>query len=155
MQQFDEYRKKAQDFDDVQNQLEETIRLLKDELNAKDETIQSFEKEVRELKKFEQFAEYKDKYEEVCSEYDKEKERLTKLFKLYEETEAECTSLKKEVNEWQNWFDMNEDLFNRLFASTDHLRKTMKTPMPEAKKESEKKEAEKKHKTKKRIRFKK
>ena len=109
------------------NQLEEDIHNLKNEINAKDETIKSLDDQIRELSKFEQMEDFKTKFEEVSAEYEKEKERLTKLFRLYEDTESECNTLKNEVNEWQNWFNMNEELFNRLFSSADHLRKSMPT----------------------------
>ncbi len=52
--------------------------------------------------------EFKTKFEEVSVEFEKEKDRLTKLFSLYEETEAENRTLKEEVKEWKNWFDSNQ-----------------------------------------------
>ena len=94
-------------------------------------------------------------------EYEKEKDRLTKLFRLYEETESENKRLKERTKEWQDWFDSNEELFSKLFSSADHLRQTKTSSIPESKleepkeppKKSEKKEVKKKPKRK--IRFKK
>ncbi|UCD14066.1 MAG: hypothetical protein JSW60_01225 [Thermoplasmatales archaeon] len=158
-QQLEESRQRIKEFDDMRNRLEETIHGLRNELNAKDETIESLEAQVEELKPMEKFEEFKTRFEEVSEEYEKEKERLTKLFRLYEETESENKRLNEEVKGWQEWFDSNEELFTKLFSSVDHLRKTTKSsPMPEKMPEEppttpEKKEVKKKRK--KKIRFKK
>lgn len=118
-----EFKQKIMEFDGIRNQLEETIHDMRGEINAKDETIKSLEIQVGELKQFEQSAEFKAKFEEVSEEFEKEKERLTKLFRLYEETEAENKRLKVDIKEWQDWFDSNEEIFTKLFSSADHIRK--------------------------------
>ena len=100
--------------------------------------IRSLEAQVDELRQFEQMAEFKTKFEEVSHEYDKEKERLTKLFALYEETDGENKKLREEVKGWQNWFSSNEELFSKLFSSADHLRQNVATKTP--KKEPKQKE---------------
>ena len=66
----------------------------------------------------EKFSEYKEKFDELTIQYEKEKERLTKLYGLYEETELECKNLKQENIGWQNWFDSNKEIFNKLFSTT-------------------------------------
>ena len=120
--QTEEFKQKIMEFDQIRNELEETNHVLKDEMNAKDETIKTLEAQIDELKKLEHDAEFKAKFEEVSDEYEKEKERLTKLFRLYEETEAENKKLKIEVKGWQDWFNSNEEIFSKLFSSVDHLR---------------------------------
>jgi len=114
--QFDEYKQRCEEFDNIRNQLEEETRVLKDQIYAKDNTVNSLQHEVEELKKQGNYAEYKEKFEEVSVQYEKEKERLTKLYHLYEETETECKVLREETKSWQDWFDSNKDIFNRLFA---------------------------------------
>ena len=118
-----EFKQKIMEFDGIRNQLEETIHDMRGEINAKDESIKSLEVQVEELKQFEQSAEFKAKFEEVSEEFEKEKERLTKLFRLYEETETENKKLKDEIKGWRDWFESNEEIFNKLFSSADHLRK--------------------------------
>jgi len=54
---------------------------------------------------------------------EKEKERLTKLFRLYEETESQNKQLKEDLHGWQSWFDTNESLFSKLFTSAENLRR--------------------------------
>jgi hypothetical protein len=41
---------------------------------------------------------------------------------LFEETESENKMLKEELRSWQDWFDSNEDLFTKLFASVENLK---------------------------------
>ncbi len=125
MQQLEEFRQQALKFDIVRNELEQTVNNLRHELKTKDDIIRSLECRVEELRKFEQLGDFKNKFEEVSREFEKEKDRLTKLFRLYEETEAENRQLKQEIKGWQEWFDSNEELFSKLFSSVDHLRKSM------------------------------
>ncbi len=122
--QIEEFKQKEQDFDNIKNQLEETVHDLRSEINAKDSTITELNSKIEELSKFENSEEWKNKFEEVSVEFEKEKERLTKLFRLYEETEAENKKLKEDINKWQNWFDTNQAKFSNIFDSADHLRKT-------------------------------
>jgi len=124
LQQFEETKKRIEDFDLIRNRLEESIHDLKNEITKKDETIESLGAQIDKLKSFEKFSEFKTKFEEVSEEYEKEKDRLTKLFRLYEETEEENKKLKQEIEGWQAWFNTNEELFTKLFSSADHIRKS-------------------------------
>ncbi len=125
MKEINDLKKETMDFDAIRTQLEDEVSSLTQELCLKDESIKQLEQQVDELKQFEQTAQYKDKFEEVSREYEKEKERLTKLFRLYEDTESECNTLRKDVKQWQEWFDTNEELFSKLFTSADHFKKTI------------------------------
>jgi chromosome segregation ATPase len=127
IQQLQAFEKQASNFQNAQTQLENNITDLKHEINAKEEMIRSLEVQVEELRQFEQMAEFKNKFDEVSTEYEKEKERLTKLFTLYEETDGENKKLREEVKGWQNWFSSNEELFSKLFSSADHLRRNVAT----------------------------
>lgn len=147
---LDEYRTRFKDFDRTRNRLEEKIHSLQNELNGKEkenETLQNENKELRPLKKQ---AEYKEKYEETSELYEKERERLSKLYRIYEETDAKCKKLEEELDGWHSWFDSNEEIFSKLFNSAEELRSTIKkrggTPtIPRMKtKEGENKETKKK-----------
>jgi len=122
VQQMEELKQRVMKFDTIRTQLEENVDRMRSELIAKDDVIHSLERQNEELHQFEKFSEFKTKFEEVSVEYEKEKERLTKLFRLYEETEAENKALKDEVREWQSWFDANEELLTRLVSSVEHLK---------------------------------
>jgi chromosome segregation ATPase len=122
IQQVEDLKQQVMRFDTIRTQLEENVDHMRSDLIAKDDVIRSLERQVEELSKFQQFAEFKTKFEEVSTEYEKEKERLTKLFRLYEETEAENKTIKQELHDWQTWFDSNEELFTKLFTSVEHLK---------------------------------
>lgn len=128
VQQLDELKHQVMKFDSIRIQLEENVDRMRGELTVKDDVIRSLEQQMNDLREYEKFAEFKTKFEEVSTEYEKEKERLTKLFRLYEETEAENQTLKEEVKEWQGWFDANEELFTRLASSVEHLKSHKTAP---------------------------
>src|SRR4030042_2374297 len=117
IQKFDEYKNRVDEFDTVRNRLDGEIYLLKEEINNKNTTITTLEKQVSESKEYEKNSEYKAKYEDLNAEYEKEKERLTKLYQLYEETDAECKRLKDDNHNWQKWFNSNRDIFDKLFSA--------------------------------------
>jgi chromosome segregation ATPase len=122
VQQMDDLKQQVMRFDTIRTQMESNVDRIRGELATKDEVIRGLERQVEELRGFEQFADFKPKFETVSMEYEKEKERLTKLFRLYEETETENKQLKEELRGWQSWFDTNEELFTRLFSSVEHLK---------------------------------
>jgi len=113
--QFDEYKKRVAEFTSIRNQLDRENRTLKDDVNNKENTVNSLQEQVSKLKDSEN---YKDKFNDISSQYEKEKERLTKLYKLYEETEGEYSRLKEETKGWQNWFDSNKEIFDKLFSTS-------------------------------------
>lgn len=125
--QVEELRQQALKFDTIRHQLEENVETMRRETIAKDDTIRTLERQVADLKPLEQFAGFKAKFEDTSAELEKEKERLTKLFRLYEETETENKELKSEVAKWQDWFAANEDLFTRLTSSVENLKQTRAT----------------------------
>ena len=130
-QQLEELRNTVTDFDNIKSQMEDEINSFKVNISAKDETINLLNAKIDELKKLEESAEFQTKFEEMSVEFEKEKDRLTKLFRLYEETEAENRQLKEEVKEWKDWFDSNEAVFSNLFNSMDKLKKNIQTePTP-------------------------
>ena len=122
VQQIEDMKQQMMRFDNIRTQMETNIDSMRSDLITKDDTIRGLEKQVEELRGFEQFAEFKTKFEETSTELDKEKERLTKLFRLYEETESENKQLKEDLHGWQSWFNSNETLFTKLFSSVDQLK---------------------------------
>ncbi|MBU0498421.1 MAG: hypothetical protein KKC68_02955, partial [Candidatus Thermoplasmatota archaeon] len=129
-------KQQVEDFESMRTQLEGKLDSLTRDNTAKEELINSLEDQVDELRKFEKMAEFKTKFDDVSAEYEKEKERLTKLFALYEETEAENKKIKEEAKGWQNWFSSNEELFTKLFSSADHLRRNVSSKQTTSKQEN-------------------
>lgn len=125
IRQLQEFEQQATEFQNAKTQFDHKVNELTHEVNAKEEMIRSLETQVNELRQFEQMADFKTKFDDISTEYEKEKERLTKLFALYEETDGENKKLREEVKGWQNWFSSNEELFSKLFSSADHLRRNV------------------------------
>jgi chromosome segregation ATPase len=130
--QVEDLRQQAFKFDTIRHQLEENVENQRRELIGKDDVIRGLERQVSELKELEQFAGFKAKFEDTSAELEKEKERLTKLFRLYEETETENKELKNEVLKWQDWFAANEDIFTRLTSSVQTLKQSRSSAPVEA-----------------------
>lgn len=115
--QADKYKQKCDEFDSVRDQMERELRDIKNENASKENMINDLNGQLSKYKDLEDYVEYKTKYEEINAEYEKEKERLTKLYHLYEETDSECKRLKSENKNWQKWYNSNKEIFNKLFAS--------------------------------------
>ena len=116
VKQFDEYKTRCEEFNSIQNNLEQELHEWKEQITNKDNDIHSLNLRITELEGQENYSEYKNKYEEVNAEYEKEKDRLTKLYQLYEDTDAECKKLREESSSWQQWYDSNKEIFNKLFS---------------------------------------
>ena len=116
--QFDEYRQRCEDFDNIRNQLENEIHALKEDVTNKENMVNDLNDQVNKLSEMQNYAEYKEKYETMNAEYEKEKERLTKLYQLYEETDSEYKRVTEENKDWQNWYNSNKEIFNKLFATS-------------------------------------
>ena len=128
---FDEYRQRCEDFDNIRNQLENEIHALKEDVTNKENMVNDLNDQVNKLSEMQNYAEYKEKYETMNAEYEKEKERLTKLYQLYEETDSEYKRLTKENKDWQNWYNSNKEVFNKLFATSPPIGTTAEGPWDE------------------------
>ena len=122
VQQMEELKQQLMRFDTIRTQMETNLDNTRRDLMTKDDVIIGLEKQIEELRGLEQFVGFKTKFEETSTELEKEKERLTKLFRLYEETESENKQLKEDLRGWQNWFNSNETLFTKLFSSVEQLK---------------------------------
>ena len=111
-----DYQKQINEFSTIRSNLEQQNQNLKKEISEQKQTNVSLQNSLEEYKKYEQFADYKDKYNEVNQAYEKEKDRLTKLYHLYEETEREVTHLRQQNEKWEQWFNSNKDIFDKLFS---------------------------------------
>jgi len=122
VQQMEDMKQQVMRFDTIRTKMETDMDSMRRDLMTKDDVIGGLEKQVDELRGFEQFAGFKPKFEEASIELEKEKERLTKLFRLYEETESENKQLKEDLKGWGSWFDSNEALFTKLFSSVEQMK---------------------------------
>ena len=134
---------------DVLHWLEEEIHSLQDEIHVRTETLNSLQKLTTDLKEYHDTTNYKEKYEEILEEYEKEKQRLIKLHNHYRQIEEEHNKIKSELKGWQDWFYSNRDIYDKLFsaAPTGILRAPPEEP-PAVKKKTTKKKVKKKKKKK-------
>lgn len=132
---------------DVVKILEEEIDILTIEIDTKTRKISTFERFIKELKEFEDYSDYKNKYEDLIGELDKEKERLFKLHSLYERIESERNDLRNKLSGWQHWFNDNKVLFDKLFSNVPPVSREEninETPVEEKKVNKSKKRNRKK-----------
>jgi len=115
-QKLNEYQQRINEFTTTRNNLERENQDLKQEITDQKNTINSLQNSIEEYKKYEKYSEYKDKFEDVNKAYEKEKDRLTKLYHLYEETEKEVTHLRQQNKKWESWFNSNKEIFDKLFS---------------------------------------
>jgi predicted nucleic acid-binding Zn-ribbon protein len=91
--------------------LEKEINLLKSEISEKNARVKSLEQQLTAL------HEYSKQFLELHENYEKEQDRLTKLYHEYERSEEEIRQLKKELEGWKDWVESNKDLYDRLFQA--------------------------------------
>jgi chromosome segregation ATPase len=123
VQQMEDLKQQVMGFDTIRTQMETNLDSMRRDLTTKEDVIAGLEKQIDELRGLEQFVGFKTKFEDTSAELEKEKERLTKLFRLYEETESENKQLKEDLRGWQRWFNSNETLFAKLFTSVEDLKR--------------------------------
>lgn len=100
--------------------LEQEIKTLKGEIESRNETVCTLEALSEGLKEL-QNSDYKEKYENLISDLEKEKERLVKLHNHYKIMENENSSLKAEIKGWHEWFSANKDIFDKLFTNAPQM----------------------------------
>ncbi len=97
--------------------LNHEIKSIKKEIDTRSETIDTLQRLSDELIDYDKQSDYKDKYENLALEHEKEKERLIKLHNHYRSIETDYQNLQKKIKGWENWFYSNKDIFDRLFSS--------------------------------------
>ena len=117
LQKFADYEQQITSYQTTQEQLEQENQNCHEQIQQQNDTIQQLQQDCTKYKEYEKFVEFEEKYNEVSKAYEKEKERLTKLYHLYEETEGECKKLTQENEQWSNWFNENREIFSKLFSN--------------------------------------
>ena len=125
LREYDDFRRKYALYEEKNRKLQEEIDNLRNTLNEKEKEITQLKQMVDELSKYREFEDYKTKYEKLSMEFNKERERLVKLYKLYEDLERENNKLREELNGWRQWYESNAELLDRLFKSTEDIKKKL------------------------------
>ena len=108
---------KTKVLEEVLKWFNQEIKILKKEIDTRNETVNTLQSLVDELTEYEKHSDYKEKFQELSLEYEKEKERLIKLHSHYRNIETEYDNLQKKVRGWEDWFYSNKDIFDRLLSS--------------------------------------
>ena len=114
-----------EEFSSLCMHLEKEINLLKSEISEKNARVKTLEQQLSALHV------YNKQFHELQDNYDKEKDRLTKLYHEYERSESEIKRLKEELDGWKEWVESNKDLYDRLFSaapSIHHCQPSHKKP---------------------------
>ena len=107
---------------ETRNRIKQYLQLLNQEIHdlaqqieTKKHYVELLNHQLVILDEFDQNQRYKTQYQETQEKYQKERERLEKLFRKYATTESESEKLKDEIKQWHDWYDYNKQIFNRLF----------------------------------------
>ena len=122
---FDKYKTKCEEFDTISNKLEREIHDLKEEKTNKENIINEMNSKIEE------FSSSKEDSSEFKEKYEKERERLVKLNQIYEETDSECKRLRQENKDWQNWYNSNREIYDKIFSSPPEIKTTTNLSTPE------------------------
>ena len=152
---FEEYKTRCEEFDSIQNQLEREVHNLKEDNTKKEDTIRELNEQVEKFKDMENMSEYKEKFEGMSAEYEKEKERLTKLYHLYEQTETEAKKLRQQNEQWKAWYESNKDIFNKLFSKAPPVENIIPETTDTFEEPADEEKPKKTKKSKRKFRFKK
>jgi len=87
------------------------VESLNRELRATTESLAAHE---AELKEFRSVGATKESVQQLQSDLVKEQERLAKLYKVYEEQEAELKAAKAHLAKWESWFSRMEPAITAL-----------------------------------------
>ncbi|PKK85885.1 MAG: hypothetical protein CVT48_03515 [Thermoplasmata archaeon HGW-Thermoplasmata-1] len=102
---------------ETERELQKELRELREYIPYK-EMAQELEAKVAELEPLAGFAHYKELYEESSANYNETQERMAKLYKVYEDNDAELRETKKDLDGWKMWFDENYEFFRKICEAT-------------------------------------
>ncbi|MBS3773377.1 MAG: hypothetical protein KGY55_04165 [Candidatus Thermoplasmatota archaeon] len=70
-------------------------------------------KRVQELEPLQDYVRYKEQAEELEKQYQREQERLAKLYRVYEDLEQDLESCREKVRRWERWFKDNREYVDK------------------------------------------
>lgn len=101
----------------LESELEESqaqMRRVTEDNNAYVQQVETLEGRISQLKDMEHLRSTAEDYK---AKYEAERERLAKLFALYEESEAERELLQRDVEVTDQWFSENKDALEKVSRS--------------------------------------
>lgn len=101
----------------------ERISAAKEALEQENEELQQYipykkeaeqlRKRVQELEPLEDYVKYKEQAEELEKQYQREQERLAKLYRVYEDLEQDLEACREKVHQWERWFKDNREYVDK------------------------------------------
>lgn len=88
---------------------------LEDELDAKTEELEEVNRTLKglesELGSLRQISDLRPRVDELTQELEEERERLAKLYRVYEDLEAEKKDVEAQLDDWDAWFKKYQGAF--------------------------------------------
>jgi chromosome segregation ATPase len=95
---------------------------VEDYANQQSGRVSELENYAKTLEPLKEYAQYRDKAEAIGRELEMEKERLAKLYKVYEDTDAQLRTAKTELESWNAWFAQYKDVFGTVGDAANQRR---------------------------------
>lgn len=95
---------------------------IEDYSSQQAQRIGELENYIKQLEPLKEYMQFKDRADAVAKDMELEKERLAKLYKVYEDTDAQLRAARAELDAWNAWFLQYEHLFDGV-GEAAHLRK--------------------------------
>ncbi len=111
---------------------------IEDYSHRQAQRIGELENYVKQLEPLKEYAQYKDRADAIAKDMELEKERLAKLYKVYEDTDAQLRTSRAELDAWNAWFMQYEHLFGSIGEAAHLRRPFVRRPEMAAKKTFEK-----------------
>ena len=113
--------RELQDKDSSRARLEADVEEKADQLRRVEEDNRLYQSKVEELEgrlaQLKDLEEMRSQAEDYRAKYEAERERLAKLYAVYEESEAERDRLKKELEVTDQWFEENKESLEKISRS--------------------------------------
>ncbi|MDD5502989.1 MAG: hypothetical protein PHH26_05970 [Candidatus Thermoplasmatota archaeon] len=111
---------------------------VEDYANQQSGRVSELENYAKTLEPLREYAQYRDRAEAIARELEMEKERLAKLYKVYEDTDAQLRTAKSELESWNAWFVQYKDLFGTVGDAANQRKPFLRKPDVMVKKTFEK-----------------
>lgn len=119
---MESYKERYQGLLRDHERLRETYKGIESDLDQRNETIAMLESKVESFKSYEEDTRRVKDLERQLTE---EKERLAKLYKVYEDTEAKLRDTEEESSRWRQWYDRHRQAFELVGDAAHYPVKTL------------------------------
>lgn len=108
---MESYKERYQGLIRDHERLRESYKEIEADLQKRNDTIAQLESKVESFKSYEEDTR---KVRELERQLTEEKERLAKLYKVYEDTENKLRDSEDEASRWRQWYDRHRQAFEMV-----------------------------------------